>query len=100
MISRPLFVPLRTEYYQAFKAGTKRTEYRLYGPRWNEKQCAIGRPVLLSHGYGTRGRLTGKVAGFEVSEVSTPDWEAVYGPRGDRLIACIHIELDSSPVSP
>lgn len=42
---KPLFVPLKTEYYEAFADGSKREELRRYGPRWNEKTCAVGRPV-------------------------------------------------------
>lgn len=48
---KPLFVPLKTEYFRAFEAGSKTTEYRLYGPRWNETTCIPGRAVTLSHGY-------------------------------------------------
>jgi hypothetical protein len=41
--------------------GTKDTEYRLYGPRWNERTCSIGRPAVISKGYGIRHRRTTKV---------------------------------------
>ncbi len=61
---KPLFIPLHTEYFQAFKAGTKTTELRAYGPRWNEKTCWPGRPAVLSKGYGKQERLAGRVAGF------------------------------------
>jgi hypothetical protein len=60
----PLFIPLKAEYYREFACGMKTTEYRLYGPRWNERTCVIGRPVTLSLGYGKRERLRGTVAGF------------------------------------
>ena len=48
---KPLFVPLKTEWFRAFAAGAKTTEFRLYGPRWNEATCVPGRQVTLSHGY-------------------------------------------------
>ena len=60
---RPLFIPLKTEFFLAFEAGTKTIEYRPYGPRWNERTCTVGRDVLLSHGYGTKRRLRAKVVG-------------------------------------
>lgn len=90
---KPLFIPLKAEYFEAFKAGTKTTEYRVYGPRWNERTCAIGRPVVLSKGYGKAHRLTGTVAGFWQSSIVSDDWEKCYGPQGDRAAACIRIRL-------
>lgn len=62
---KPLFVPLKTEHYEAFERGIKKYEYRLYGPRWNEKTCRIGRAVTLSKGYGKANRLHTSVKGFE-----------------------------------
>ena len=40
---KPLFIPLKAEHYDAFDDGSKVNEYRLYGPRWNEKNCYPGR---------------------------------------------------------
>lgn len=51
-MTKPLFIPLRAEWFEAFLAGTKDTEYRAYGPRWNERTCAIGRRAVLARGYG------------------------------------------------
>lgn len=36
---KPLFIPLKKEYYEAFECGEKTVEYRAYGPWWNEKTC-------------------------------------------------------------
>lgn len=56
---KPLFVPLKTEYFNAFKDGSKTTEYRLYGPRWHEGTIIPGRLATLSHGYsGPRLKAT------------------------------------------
>lgn len=57
---KPLFVPLKTEYFRAFETGAKRTEFRLYGARWNERTVVVGRQVVLSHGYSGK-RLSAKV---------------------------------------
>jgi len=54
---KPIFIPLKTEYYEAFEDGSKTEELRLYGPRWNEKTCTVGRQVILSKGYGKYARL-------------------------------------------
>jgi hypothetical protein len=99
---KPLFIPLKTVYYDDFAAGTKHDELRVYGPRWNETTCAIGRPVTLSKGYGKRNRLSGKIAAFKRQHGSTfgstyrAAITACYGTL-DVWIACIGIELDKSP---
>jgi hypothetical protein len=67
----PLFVPLRSEYYEAFADGSKRDELRIYGPRWNERTCAPGRAIVLSKGYGKRSRMTGRIWKFKRQHGST-----------------------------
>ncbi|WP_374584429.1 hypothetical protein [Ideonella dechloratans] len=93
---KPLFIPLKTEFFTAFERGEKKTEFRPYGARWNERTCQVGRKVVLSHGYGKRRRLSGHVIRFEVSAEPTKStaWHACYGERAG-LAACIHIELES-----
>lgn len=88
-----LFIPLKTEYFEAFKAGTKTVEYRQYGPRWNERTCAIGRPVVLSRGYGKQQRLTGVVTEFRKRFTASDEWLDCYGAPGTA--ACIRISLTS-----
>lgn len=44
---RPLFIPLMKEYYREFERGEKRTEYRIYGKRWNENTVYPNRSVVL-----------------------------------------------------
>ena len=96
LLMKPLFIPLKAEYYDAFCDGTKDTEYRLYGPRWNEKTCPIGRPAVISKGYGIRHRRTGIVVGFEASNepTKTEDWRKCYGDSSTGKAACIRIKLD------
>lgn len=95
----PLFVPLKREFFEAFAAGTKTREFRKYGPRWNERTCRRGRPVVLSMGYGKAHRLRGRVGTLTIGPASAvrprEAWEACYGPAkpGDRFIAIrIHLE--------
>lgn len=94
--TKPLFIPLKAKFFDQFKAGTKTTEYRLRGPRWNAETCWLGRPVILSKGYGKAERLTGKVVGFSYHTIpaAIPGWLECYGPgAGDA--ACIRIEVQN-----
>ena len=98
---KPLFIPLKKEYYQQFLDGTKpfMEEFRKYGPRWNEKTCRVGRAVVLSCGYGKQNRTRGKVVGFRASweVVNRKNYISCYGPL-DREhpvpAACIKLELE------
>lgn len=88
---KPLFVPLKTEHFLAFRNGTKLVEYRLYGPRWNESTVVPGRAVTLSHGY-SGDRIAGTVTAMTTSPNSVTD---IY-PTG-ALLCCIHIHIAGSP---
>lgn len=92
---KPLFIPLKKEYFGQFNAGKKTEEYRPYGPRWNEKTCPKGRDVVLSLGYSRHRRLYGMVTGFRVEENSAkiPGWVECYGKNDTRPVACIEIYL-------
>ena len=61
---RPLFVPLYTKWFEAFRTGKKTVEHRTYGPGWNERTCPVGRAVTLSHGYGKYARLSARITKF------------------------------------
>lgn len=97
-MAKALFIPLKAEYFDAFADGSKREELRLYGPRWNERTCAIGRRVTLSRGYGRHQRLSGRIWKFKRQHGSTfgstyrAAIERLYGTL-DVWIACISIEL-------
>ena len=70
-MSSPLFIPLKSEFYDAFLNGLKRDELRRYGPRWNERTCSIGRPIVLSKGYGKKHRTPGVIWSFKRQHGST-----------------------------
>lgn len=95
MSEKPLFIPLKGQWYNDFENGSKDTEYRLYGPRWNERTCRIGRPVILSYGYGKKRRMRGVVAGFYVSEAvtQTAAWRSCYPNSTGAKAACIRITI-------
>src|SRR3990167_457942 len=86
---KPLFIPLTTQWFRAFKLGEKTVEYRSYGPRWNEHTCVPGRAVTLSHGY-SGNRLTATVLRFEViNQQQTPEVSRRLFPHA-KQIAAIH----------
>ena len=92
-------MPLKEEHFEEFESGVKTTEYRLPGPRWNEKTCRIGRRVTLSCGYGKQRRLHGVITGFYYYKrpEDLPGFVACYGP-GATEAACIVIQLDERPM--
>lgn len=61
IVDKPLFIPLKAEFYDAFVRGEKSEELRKWGPRWNAKVCAVGRQVILSRGYGKQHRKSGVI---------------------------------------
>lgn len=93
----PLFVPLKRAYFEAFERGEKTEEFRVYGPRWNEETCPVGRFVVLSLGYGKARRLSGRIVSFRKDPNATerPGWVDCYGPA-PAVAACIGIKI--SPV--
>ncbi len=92
----PGVIPRRTEYYNNFLSGDKTDELRAYGPRWNEKTCAVGRTVILSKGYGNHSRMSGVIWKFKKQHGTLFGSEYkesilnVYGTL-DINIACISI---------
>jgi hypothetical protein len=102
---KPLFIPLKAEYYDAFKDGSKTDELRLYGKRWNEKTCPAGRMVILSRGYGKKHRMFGMIWKFKKQDGETfgstyrRELKAVYVDI-DRQFACISIkDLKPAPTA-
>lgn len=87
-MDRPLFIPLKREWFDAFASGSKTEEWRRHGPRWNASSCAIGRPVVLALGYRGTRRLDGVITGFRVAPAS----DAAIAIYGDGTI-CAVIEI-------
>lgn len=95
MSRKPLFIPLRKEYFEAFERGDKGSELRIYGPRWNERTCKPGRYVILSCGYGKHRRLLGRITQFAnvPGELMAEQVQPVLGDVSGKRIAVIHIQL-------
>jgi len=94
---KPLFIPLKTKYYEAFKDGSKTDELRAYGPRWNHGTCKVGREVVLSKGYGKQNKMKGRIWSFKkqhgalFGSTYKAAIKETYGTL-DIEIACISIE--------
>jgi hypothetical protein len=98
---KPLFVPLKTEFYEAFVRGEKHSELRLYGPRWNERTCVPGRRVVLSKGYGKQHRLNAVIWEFLKRDARTfgsTYQESVMRTYGtlDKPIAEIRLRIEEA----
>lgn len=88
---KPLFVPLKKCWFEAFASGKKRVEYRLYGPRWHEGTCIPGRDVVLSCGY-SGARLHGTIVGFK--KMNSNRVKAARELYGDNVtLAAISVHL-------
>jgi hypothetical protein len=82
-----LFLPLKREWYEAFLSGEKTEEFRPNISRWSAKICRIGRPVILSLGYGKSSRALGVISGWrECGPDAHPAIRTVY-PEGDSFVA-------------
>lgn len=100
---KPLFLPLKAAFFDAFVDGSKTIEYRLYGARWNEGTCKVGRPVLLSRGYGKRSRRWGQIEEFYTSHDVTESsaFRSCYPFAMEGAVAaCIKIKLTGDFRSP
>lgn len=85
---KPLFIPLRTEYFRAFERGEKTVEYRRYGRGWNERTCLVGKTAVLSHGY-SGARLIAIVASFRIIRAAEIN-STIYSH--DTLLAAISLD--------
>lgn len=91
--TKPLFIPLMTEYFEQFKAGIKEYEYRPYGKRWNINTCYYGREVVLSKGYGKSDRLKGVITSAFMIATPPPEFLRIYGSG----VPCFAIKIKVSP---
>lgn len=97
--AKPLFIPLKTKYYEAFCDGTKSIEYRRPKDNFHPKKCLPGRQVTISKGYGKQHRQNGVIKSAILIDAKTlpedkqTDVLAVYGDIDIKIIA-IEIVLD------
>lgn len=75
-INKPLFIPLKREFFEAFKDGTKTWELRGINNNFNEKTVVLERKTILALGY-TKTRIEGKIsnivlmdAGNEIKQIA------------------------------
>jgi hypothetical protein len=85
----PLFIPLRTAFFDAFAAGRK--SVRRYGPRWNDRTCVVGRSVIVNKGY-SGPRLDGHVCDVFTRRTGNAEWKSCNGDTAGP-VACIVIAI-------
>jgi hypothetical protein len=92
---RPLIVPLKRQWFEAFARGEKTEEWRRHGARWNARHCWPGRPVILTLGYASAicpehadRRLHATLAAVEYRQ---PDTEERRDLLGD--VECVVLKL-------
>ena len=94
---KPLFIPLNSKPFEDFKSGTKDTEYRRYGKRWNERTCVVGRRVTLSKGYSKKHRISGTITDFttkSAADPSLPELSGYFATPILTMVACIRVKID------
>ena len=94
-MDKALFIPLKSEFYEAFERGDKDEEYRVYGPRWNYNTCFPGRPVILSKGYGKKHRMAGTISkvSMRTAPTKTEAWRKCYSDAHGYAL-CIRIAFN------
>ncbi|MGK7903867.1 MAG: hypothetical protein AB4352_21170 [Hormoscilla sp.] len=93
---KPIFIPLKSEYYQTFLNGSKRIEYRRAGVgQFTLAKCIPGREVTLSKGYSKRDRIKGTIVRSWIERHKHPTGAiaACYGTEQIDIIA-IEIAVD------
>lgn len=102
-LEKPLFIPLKAEFFDAFERGDKTDEYRRRSDRFNLGTCRVGRRVILSRGYGKARRLSGVItaAHYDTLPARLPGWLECYGPNaGDAIVIKISLEPATRTLSP
>lgn len=94
---KPLFVPLRRVHFERFRDGSKRIEWRAYGPRWNRRVAHRGRKIILSSGY-SGARLAGEVVRTRKVAAQLAPQEARDIYPGKRFLCAIHVCLESDGI--
>jgi len=94
---KPLFCPVKKDIFLDYLEGRKLTEYRLYGPRWNESTAIPGRRMIVSEGYSGR-RICSRIKNFDLQLLDNLPFMAKYYPLYvGRLKSVICINLEIAP---
>lgn len=93
---RPLFVPLKAQWFDLFAMGTKSWEHRIARRQWNGDQVQVGRRVTLSRGYGKHARLHGVITSVKLRTFDelTEELRADIGASPSDSFISFKIQLD------
>ena len=90
-----LHLPLKREYFEAIKAGTKKFEYRLYNTYWKKRLFKIEYSpvdkIVLMSGYPKRGDTSRRIErpwrGYKVKTITHPEF-------GDKPVKVFAIRVN------
>jgi hypothetical protein len=90
-----LFLPLKGEYFDQIKAGTKNEEFRLYTPYWQRRlEGKEFDRIILAKGYPKRDDHTRRLAkpwrGYQVKTITHPHF-------GDKPVQVYAIDVRKEP---
>lgn len=90
-----IFIPLKTEFFNSFKSGTKNAEYRKVSKLYNKDRVIVGKRVKLALGYTSEASkvLWGVVTSVNQEFRSCESWLKCYKKPGECLV--IGIKLDA-----
>jgi hypothetical protein len=93
-IQKPVFMPLKKEWFEAFARGEKTEEWRLPGRLYNERTCTPGREIILNLGYKAKTipgvRLRARIARVEFRKPSRETADALGAADGvDCMVLCL-----------
>lgn len=76
-----LFIPMKAEYFDAIRDGTKKEEYRLVTPFWEKRLLGrVYERIVLTKGYPARHdtsrRIERKWRGMEIKTITHPHFGA------------------------
>lgn len=98
--ARALVLPLKREYFEAIKAGTKTEEYRLCNPYWDKRLDVPWhwfQSVVLTLGYPSRDNAERRIVrpwqGYTVKRITHPH----FGPDPVEVYA---IKVGAPPIEP
>lgn len=86
-----LYLPLKYEYFDQIKAGTKKVEYRLYNDYWQKRlvdRCHVW--IILTRGYPKKtdeaSRLKKRWKGFKIQTITHKNF-------GDKPVKVFAIDV-------
>ena len=87
------------KYFEQWIDRKKKYEMRIYGEKWNEKTCRVGKKAIIRCGSKGLSSVSGVISGFSVVEacdLPQSDQDTIKEIWGtiDLTMACIEINIE------